>query len=403
MVTAEEAYKIVHSVIINTGTEELGILNAVGRVLAESIHADRDFPPFNRVSMDGIAICAEAFKSKGQEFLVEDVQAAGSPQLLLKDKSSCIEVMTGAVLPANTDSVVRYEDLEIKNKRAAILIEKIDQGMNVHSQGQDVRKDEELLKPGMRISSAEVALLASVGKKTVRVKTFPKTAVISSGDELVGIEEKPDVYQIRRSNTFALQAAMSELGWKSESFHLTDDKALVKKNLQTILENDDVLILSGGISKGKFDFIPEVLEELGIQKIFHQVSQRPGKPFWFGASADKTKVVFALPGNPVSTFMCFYRYIKPWILQNFNVTARPVTAKLAADVNFSPALTYFLQVHTELKEGTLWATPHAGGGSGDFANLKDVDGFLELPLEKSSFKKGEVYPFIPFRGQDLRV
>jgi molybdopterin molybdotransferase len=277
------------------------------------------------------------------------------------------------------------------------MIDRLEKGMNIHTLGKDARKGDELLKPGQKISPAEVAVLASVGKKSVRVYGFPKTAVVSSGDELVEVDETPQPHQIRKSNTIALRAAMKEMGWSTESFHLTDDHALVRKNLKTILENDDVIILSGGVSKGKFDFIPAALEELGIQKLFHQVSQRPGKPFWFGASADRSKVVFALPGNPVSTFLCFYKYIKPWIMKCMGVERIPGTARLDSPITFAPSLTYFLQVRVEVRDGELLANPHPGSGSGDFANLKDVDGFLELPLEKSSFKAGESYPFISFR------
>ena len=336
-------------------------------------------------------------KAKGQTFLIEGTQAAGSPQLHLKSAENCIEVMTGSVLPANTDTVIRYEDLEIKNNIAKILIDKVEKNASVHTQAHDAKQGEMLLSVGQKISSAEIALFSSVGKRFVNVFAFPKTAVISSGDELVEIEDVPALHQIRRSNTYALQAAMLEMGWKSESFHLLDDKELVKNNLRTILDHADVMILSGGVSKGKFDFIPETLEELGIQKLFHQVSQRPGKPFWFGASADHSKIVFALPGNPVSTFMCFYKYIKPWILNCFGTQDHIKTATLVSDFNFNPSLTCFLQVKTHMRDGALVAYPKAGSGSGDFANLKDVDGFLELPLQKSAFKAGETYPFISFR------
>src|SRR5688572_8080163 len=397
MVTIAEAFRIISSIVAKLEVEEVDILNSVGRVLAESVIADRHFPPFNRVSMDGIAIDVDLFKDNGQLYTIEGIQAAGALQLVMKDKRSCIEVMTGAVLPQNTNAVIRYEDLELKDGKAKVLIDKVELGMNIHPQGRDAKQGEALLKSGQKISAAEVAVLASVGKRSVRVFGFPRTAVVSSGDELVEIEEIPQPHQIRKSNTHALRAAMYDMGWRSESFHLIDDNELVKKNLRTILESDDVIILSGGVSKGKFDFIPAALEELGIQKLFHQVSQRPGKPFWFGASADRSKIVFALPGNPVSTFLCFHKYIKPWILKCFGLESSPLTARLTSDVNFATPLTYFLQVRAEIKDGEFLAHPYAGGGSGDFANLKDVDGFLELPLEKSEFKKGEVYPFISFR------
>ncbi len=189
---------------------------------------------------------------------------------------------------------------------------------------------------------------------------------------------------------------MQHMGWEANQFHISDDQELLRTALQSLLNNHDVLILSGGVSKGKFDFIPTVLEELGVTKIFHEVSQRPGKPFWFGVKNDKR--IFALPGNPVSTFMCFYRYIQPWIFKSLRVQKELPSAILAKDFSFPPKLTYFLQVTVKNEGGKLVAYPDQGGGSGDFANLKKIDGFLELPLEKTDFKAGEVFTFIPFRA-----
>ena len=168
-------------------------------------------------------------------------------------------------------------------------------GQSIHQKGQDASQGETLLKPGMILSPAEIALLASVGKSEVSVFSSPKAAIVASGDELVEINAKPELHQIRRSNTYAIQAAMKTLGWEGTQFHLPDQKDVLLRSLKTIEENHEVIILSGGVSKGKFDFIPRVLEEIGIKKLFHQVSQRPGKPFWFGIS-EKGKAVFALPG-----------------------------------------------------------------------------------------------------------
>lgn len=394
MVAIEEAFRIIQTVSIQPSVVDVDLSLFMGRILAESIHADRDFPPFDRVAMDGIAIQSTAFHESGQDFFIEGVQAAGATPLALSNTAHCIEVMTGSVLPTNTDVVIRYEDLEISGGKAHILLEKVTKGSNIHRQGSDAKQGDLLLKPGQRISPKEISLLASVGKRSLKVFDFPKAAVISNGDELVDVDGKPLPHQIRKSNVYALQTSMLELGWLSEPFHLLDERESVKQTLKKILETYDVLILSGGVSKGKFDFIPDAFEELGIKKLFHGVSQRPGKPFWFGASADKKKIVFALPGNPVSTFLCFHKYIKPWIMASAGAPIRTVTARLASDVNFSPALTYFLQVKTEIINGVVLAHPAPGGGSGDFVNLKDVDGFLELPKEKSEFKAGEVYPLI---------
>jgi molybdopterin molybdotransferase len=397
MIRVDQASAIIQSKAISLKTRVVDLGEAIGNVLAETIRADRDFPPFNRVAMDGIAMQANSFKGYGQSFFIEGVQAAGQPQLGLKNSGSCIEVMTGSVLPENTDTVIRYEDLTIIGNLASVTINKLTKGSNIHPQGQDALLDDILLTPGQLISSAEIALLASVGKSSVKIFDFPSTAIISSGDELVEVSDVPQAHQIRRSNTLALQAAMREMHWSSASFHLPDNEDLIRETLQKIFNEYDVVILSGGVSKGKFDFVPKVLTELGIQKHLHQVSQRPGKPFWFGTSPDEKKVVFALPGNPVSTFLCFYRYVKPWILKCCGISSKSQTAVLATEINFEPALTYFLQVEINVENGILKAYPHAGGGSGDFANLKSVDGFLELPAEKSTFKAGEAYPFISFR------
>jgi molybdopterin molybdotransferase len=397
MISVREASATIQNNLLRLTTRSVNLMDAVDRILAEPVAADRDFPPFHRVAMDGIAIQSKSFKQKGQAFLMESTQAAGSPQNTLQNLNSCVEVMTGAMLPQSTDAVIRYEDLKIEDGKAHVMLDVVTAGMNIHVQAQDARKGEMLLSPGQWISSTEVALLASVGKSQVHVFEFPATAVISNGDELVDVDTVPEVHQIRRSNMAMLQAAMKQLQWSSTAFHLSDNEAMIKAKLVEILAAHDVLILSGGVSKGKFDFIPKVLEALGIQKKFHQISQRPGKPFWFGTSTDNKKIVFALPGNPVSTFLCFYKYVKPWILRCARIEEKHISAILAEDINFNPTLTYFLQVKTEVQNGNLIAYPQPGGGSGDFVNLKAVDGFLELPAEKSAFKAGEAYPYISFR------
>jgi len=396
MVSVEEATGIIGSHLFKPLHEAVPLHDAVGRVLAEKIVADRDFPPFNRVAMDGIALRYEQWQSGSMDFVIEGVQAAGAPAQQLRDFSQCIEVMTGAMLPVDTDTVVRYEDVEISGDTARVVVHKMLPGQHIHQQGQDAKQGEVLLQPGMMLSPAEIALLASVGKSKVDVVVFPKAAIVASGDELVDVHEVPEPHQIRRSNTYAIQAAMETLGWEGNQFHLMDRKDSMLESLKMVINTVDVVILSGGVSKGKFDFVPQVLQELGVKKLFHQVTQRPGKPFWFGVS-EKGKIVFALPGNPVSTYMCFYRFIKPWLLKSVGVAIPDSKAILATDFVFEPQLTYFLQVSVKNENGKLMAYPDAGGGSGDFANLKNITGFLELPKERTSFSAGEAFAYFPFR------
>jgi len=397
MVSVDDATSIILSHPFITTKEKVEITKIRGRILAESIKADRDFPPFDRASMDGIAILFDSYNKGVRTFNIQEVQAAGRPQLTLTQVTNCMEVMTGAILPRQTDTVIRYEDLEIKNKVAVIITNDVVKGQNIHFKGVDARKNDELLSPGLKISTAEVALCASIGKLNVDVYASPRVAIISTGDELVGIDEIPLDHQIRKSNSYALQAALAELGLTATQYHLTDQKEILKKALSEILANHELIVLSGGVSKGMFDFVPEVLTTLGVKKLFHGVSQKPGKPFWFGISDKHT--VFALPGNPVSTYMCFYRFIKPWILKSYGANYSFPQAILAEDFLFKSNLTYFLQVKVKNESGKIIAYPKQGGGSGDFANLKEVDGFLELSLLKENFKANEAYPLIPFRSQ----
>lgn len=396
MVSVSEATAIISKNLFTPAKLAVKVEKATGQILAESITADRDLPPFNRVSMDGIAIAFDEWIRGRRTFRIAGTQAAGEAQKALTDPSQCFEVMTGAVLPAGCDTVIRYEDLEVRSSEALITIESISQWQSVHLQGSDARRSELLLEPGLVLAPSEVALLSSVGKATVDVYAFPRTAIISTGDELVDIDEDPAPWQIRRSNSYALQSALRQMGGDGTCFHLKDEEAAMEKSLREIIEQFDLLLLSGGVSKGKFDFVPRVLEKIGIHKAFHQVSQRPGKPFWFGTSASG-KIAFALPGNPVSTFMCFYRYVRPFILGSFGVSIPASSAILAQDFSFAPPLTCFVQVSVRNDAGRAMAHPIAGGGSGDFANLKNVTGFLELPLEKNAFKAGEVFPYISFR------
>jgi molybdopterin molybdotransferase len=345
--------------------------------------------------MDGIAISIESFQNGQRIFSVESMQAAGQPQQVLSDKKKCIEIMTGAPLPVGTDTVVPYEMISIQTKTASLSETKIERAQNVHQRGSDARQGDLLLSKGGRLSPAEIALLASLGKSEVRVYQPPRAAVISTGDELVEVNETPLPHQIRKSNSYALEAALQTLGANADSFHFKDDKEEIANSVKAILEKYELVILSGGVSKGKLDFVPEALESLGVKKLFHGVSQRPGKPMWFGASSKN--FVFALPGNPVSTFLCFHRYVVPWLTKSMYDPATDSAAILANDFSFGPPLTYFLQVKIKNENGKLMAYPTAGGGSGDFANLKDVDGFLQLPLEQNEFKAGEVYPAYLFR------
>lgn len=402
LISVSEALKIVLNHTVDFGTESVNFKKSFDRVLKEPITADRDFPPFNRVSMDGVAIDSKAFNKGQREFCIEGIQAAGSEQLTLKNPSNCIEVMTGAVMPKNADAVIKYELTETKSQRIYLKTDAVKQQDNIHKQGSDCAKGTVLLEPNSIIGAAEIGILASVGKNRVRVAKQPKICVISTGDELVEVSQMPLPHQIRRSNVFTLEALLKRLNLKTICVHIKDDKEVLKQKIAELLNHYDVLLLSGAVSKGKFDFVPEVLEELGVKKCFHSVNQKPGKPFWFGKITDNKdyndeKTIFAFPGNPVSTYVNCLKYFYPWYQKSVGLNAPNNTAILTSSFKLKSPTTYFLQVRLELKAACLYAHPVNGNGSGDLVNLALADAFLELPDNRSNFTEGEVFPVIIYR------
>jgi len=400
MISVQKARDIITSKSTKWGVEEVAIEESVGRILRQDIFADRDLPPYDRVTMDGIALSYEAFKNGLREFVVYKVQMAGEPPVILENDFEAIEIMTGAVLSQGCDMVVRYEDLTWKedgvNKNVTINLQDGMQWQNVHKRGSDERKNDILIKTNKKILPTEVAIFATSGYSKVSVSKLPRVAIISTGDELVEVNETPLAHQIRKSNSISIRASLNQLGVENKLFHLNDDKEELRKHIHQILNEFDVLLLSGGVSKGKADYLPEILDDLNVEKLFHHVAQRPGKPFWFGESGDK-KYVFAFPGNPVSTFMCYRVYFLPWFNMNLGLPENRVFAKLEDNFQFKPELDYFLQVKTTwAAHGEITTMPESGGGSGDLANLTKSDAFLLLPANRSEFKKGEVYEYFPY-------
>lgn len=401
MISVTDAEKTILENLIDLPVETCPTPEAIGRVLREDIKADRDFPPFDRVTMDGIAINYQYWANGQRKFFIEGVQTAGSPPFSLQKPDSALEIMTGSMLPKGCDAIIPVEEITIEeengSKYATINADNIVHRQNIHPQGEDRKQGDVLVTANTLLSQAEVAVAVSVGKSTLKVTQKPKIAIVSTGNELVGIDETPEPYQIRRSNSYALAAALSKLGIKAQIWHLPDEQQIIEEKMSEIFRDFDVIITSGGVSKGKKDFVPLVMEKLQVPKIFHRIKQRPGKPLWFGKKDNK--VVFGLPGNPVSTMVGLFRYVMPYLRKIEGITQRPQQfAVLSEDFSFDRDLTYFLSVKIINKEGKLWANPVPGHGSGDFANLLDCDAFVELPAEEKNFLAGSVYPLIPFRN-----
>ncbi len=396
MISVEEASKMVMATAKGYGSEAIQLSDGIGRVSAEDWRCDRDLPPYNRVTMDGIAV-NYAGSIDLDEVVVAGVVAAGDPRSRLDDPSQCLEVMTGAMLPEGADTIIRYEDIVIHDGRARINVP-YRKNQNIHWRGEDRKQGDLLVPAGTLLSASEIGVGASIGKSIIQVSRLPKTIVISTGNELVEIDQTPLPHQIRRGNVYRIQATLRHLGIECDTAHIRDDQQETIERLRSFLQSYDLLIMSGGVSKGKFDYLPGALATCGVEKLFHKVAQRPGKPLWFGVHPDGA-TVFALPGNPVSSFMCLMTYGINWIKKSSGLTpnVNPV-AILNEDVTFKPDLTYFLEVKLEIrKDGKVYAHPARGNGSGDLANLLNGDAFIRLPQGRDDYKKGEVFSIYNYR------
>ena len=264
----------------------------------------------------------------------------------------------------------------------------------VHGQGSDYARGHEVLSPGRIVTPMEIAIIASCGLGSVDVNALPSIVIVSTGNELVAAGQPVAPHQVRLSNGPALLAMLGECGFtQTRHEHLLDEPDQLRERLGEILDAAQVLILSGGVSMGQADFVPRVLGELGVKVVFHKISQRPGKPMWFGIGASG-QAVFALPGNPVSSLVCCRQYVLPALFQaSGREPPAPEFALLADDVTFKAKLTCFMPVRVDCRaDGRLLATPVPTNTSGDFASLSGTDGYVELALEKDEFAAGTAVP-----------
>jgi molybdopterin molybdotransferase len=390
MISPTQAEALIKQSALSIGEENISLHLALNRVLAEDLLADTDLPPFNRVMMDGIAVNYRAIESGLRSFTMQAMQRAGEAPLTLTSDSHCIEIMTGAVCSNGCDTVVPYEHIRIENGIAHIEMIPNAVGKNIHVKGSDKKQGNVLAEKGLRIGPAEIGIAASIGKGTLAVKRFPRVLVCSTGDELVEIQQTPLAHQIRRSNVYALKAALQGLSIESSDLHLPDNAEELRTALHSALRSFDVILLSGGVSKGKFDLLPEVLQDLGVTSVFHGIAQRPGKPMWFGRS--ETCVVFALPGNPVSTMACSFRYVLPWFRLQLGIKDKTILIPLNEKPVRHEKLALLMPVKIVYDQGAMIGHILKHQGSGDFSALIGMDGFVEVSSEESSEHMHWYYP-----------
>ena len=394
MITTNEAREAILESMPEFGSESVATDASTARTLRQIIVAERDQPPFDRVTMDGIALCHSDFASGMRTFPIQAIQAAGDEQLTL-EAGKCIEIMTGASLPKGTDCIVPVERISVTDGAATLQDNyQAEERQFVHARGSDHPKGAGLLTAGKCITPADIAIIHSCGLTEVDVSESPTIRVISTGNELVAAGEPIEPHQIRLSNGPAMIALLKQHGYvDGQHDHLVDEPEILKQSIGEHLQDADILILSGGVSMGKADYVPQVLEELGVAMVFHKISQRPGKPMWFGIGPDR-QAVFALPGNPVSALVCCRQYVIPALNKASGLGEnQPEFAALAQDITFKPKLTCFLPVRLISNTGgQVLAMPVHTNTSGDFASLSGTAGYVELPLDTTNFPAGTAAP-----------
>lgn len=398
LISVADADRILAGCTWQPRVQTMPLATAYHYTLAEDLITDTDLPSFDRVTMDGIAVKFDDLQPN-KPLTIVGIQAAGAPPQSLNEPNTCLEIMTGAMLPINADTIIPYEDITINGTQVVINIIPPNKGKNIHCKGIDSKQGTLVASKGTLIDSNIIGVAASIGKHILQVYSPPKVAILSTGNELVSIDTVPQVPQLRRSNDITLQSIVQSLHCACTLVHVQDDPETIKHQLSMLLKEHDFIICTGAVSKGKYDYLPSALEAVGVEPLFHKIKQRPGKPFWLGRHNDH-QYVFAFPGNPVSAFLCCMRYFMPWLQRQLGIKTAtpPIWAKLTQDIQFAPTLTYFMQVQVSVHEdATIQATPVQGNGSGDYINLLQANAFMELPDDKSTFLKGEVYRIWPYK------
>jgi len=375
---------VLREVGVSMATETVALADAAGRVLAEEITADRDYPPFPRSARDGFAV--QAADLPGALRVIGEVRA-GDAFIGRVNAGEAVEIMTGAGVPEGADAVVMVEHTQRKGDR--VKIERgIQSGENFNPQGIEARGGDVVLSAGVRIGFAEVALLATVGRTGVLVYRRPRVAIVSTGDEIVEAGETPGAHQIRNSNAASLAVQVCRAGGRPEILGVARDnyestRAQVRQGLEA-----DLLLLSGGVSAGKYDLVEKVLAEFGAEFFFDRVLIQPGQPLVFGKAQDK--FFFGLPGNPGSTMITFETIARAGLerMQGLQEPALPLLrARLTRPFRQKPGLTRFLPARLSADGATI--EPGISHGSGDVAALARCNAFLVTEPDRAEWAAGD--------------
>ncbi len=393
MISTDDALRIVLESVAPLGVERVPILDALGQVLAEEIRSSRDIPGFDNSAMDGYAVraadIATASEAHPVRLKVLETVAAGRMPAHQVGPGQCARTMTGAPIAPGADAIVQVERTREDGSIVEILAP-AEAAAFIRPRGEDLRAGEPVMAPGRTLSPADLGMLASLSRSMVGVYRRPRVAIVATGDELIDIDQIPTGAQVVNSSVYALSGAIREAGGEAVILRVArDTKGEVRERLEEAMAFD-VILSTGGVSVGQFDFVKGVLDELGMRTLFHGVAQRPGRPLKFGTIG--ARPVFGLPGNPVSTLVCFYLYVGPALRRmggRAEVGLARVCVRCAVDIKLANNLTEFVRVKLERQGGDYLATPTGNQGSGILSSLSRADGLLIGPAAASLLRKGD--------------
>ncbi|NBC04646.1 MAG: molybdopterin molybdenumtransferase MoeA [Bacteroidetes bacterium] len=349
MISIEKALEIVHKQEIEKSIREVALENSHGFYLAEEITSPFDLPSFDNSAMDGYAVSGLSDTYQ----IIGEIPAGDTSDKSLQ-KGEAIRIFTGAKVPENTTAVVMQEKTEVEN--SVLHIDgSVSEGQHIRQRGNELSLGETVFSHGHLISPASVGLIGSLGLNQVKVFNKPDIRIISTGNELIPPGEPKSEGQIYESNSFSLQSALQRYGFECrEKIHIEDDFSAIKSGIADYLDRSDILLLSGGISVGDYDFVKQALVENGVTQLFYKVFQKPGKPLYFGRK--ENKFVFALPGNPASSLTCFYIHVLP-LLQRFSGAAEAGLKRLSIPIShqfeYGSDRPIFLKAHVENKTASI--------------------------------------------------
>jgi molybdopterin molybdotransferase len=399
ILTYEEAYEIIkeHFQLVKPSVIEVDILDSVNRLLAEDVISDIDMPSFDNSQMDGFAI---KFNENNKEWNIIGEISAGNYLEIPITESNTVSIMTGAKLPPGADTIIPIENVSIESNivklRNGVILKK---GNDVRKKGEDIKKGTIAVKSGVLIKTYNIPIITACGKKSVRVKAPLRIGLFATGDELIDIDRIPDSDKIRSSNLYSLSVLIKELNMLPVNLGIVkDEKTSIKDAVFKALDSDiDLLITTGGVSVGKYDYLKDVIEDSGFEFVFWKVKVKPGKPLLFCIfrKGDKSILYFGLPGNPVSSFVSFNLFIKPFISELYNYKLQSkFKARLEHDLTKKDGRTTFVRgMSVYINNDNCYSVKKARGGtqsSGDISSLSNSNCLIVFEAEKNKLNAGEI-------------